>query len=81
MPTKLVPNHSDLEVGVYSREDKLRAIELFIKYDLSPTAVIREIGYPIRGTLSTLGMMNTLKTVAISRHQEAIDDTPKSKSA
>lgn len=36
---------------MYSREDKLRAIELFIKYDLSPTAVIRGIGYPVRDTL------------------------------
>lgn len=36
---------------MYSREEKLRAVELFIKYDKSPTAVIREIGYPCRATL------------------------------
>ena len=36
---------------MYSREDKLRAIELFIKYDLSPQSVINELGYPCRGSL------------------------------
>lgn len=36
---------------MYSREDELRAIELFVKGGLSPTAFTREIGYPVRGTL------------------------------
>ena len=36
---------------MYSREDKLRAVELFIKYDLSPQSVIDELGYPCRGSL------------------------------
>ena len=36
---------------MYSREDKLRAIELFIKYDFSPQSVINELGYPCRGSL------------------------------
>lgn len=40
-----------MEVSVYSREDKLRAVELFIKYDLSPQSVIDELGYPCRGPL------------------------------
>lgn len=31
---------------MYSREEKLQAIKLFIKYDYSPAAVIREFGYP-----------------------------------
>lgn len=38
-------------VGIYSREGKLRAIELYIRYDFSSTSVIRELGYPCRGIL------------------------------
>lgn len=36
---------------MYSREDKLRAVELFIKYDFSPQSVIDELGYPCWGSL------------------------------
>lgn len=36
---------------MYSREGKLKAVELFIKYDKSPASVIRELGYPCRATL------------------------------
>ena len=36
---------------MYSRKDKLRAIELFIKYDFSPQSVIDELGYPSRFSL------------------------------
>lgn len=36
---------------MYSREEKLRAVELFVRYDLSPASVIRELGYPARATL------------------------------
>lgn len=36
---------------MYSREEKLKAVELFIKYDKSPASVIRELGYPRRATL------------------------------
>lgn len=36
---------------MYSREEKLKAVELFMKYDMSPTSVIRELGYPVRATL------------------------------
>lgn len=36
---------------MYPREDKLRAVELFIKYDLSPQSVIDGPGYPCRGSL------------------------------
>lgn len=36
---------------MYSREEKLKAVELFIRYDKSPASVIREIGYPCRATL------------------------------
>lgn len=36
---------------MYSREEKIRAVELFIRYDLSPASVIRELGYPCRATL------------------------------
>ena len=31
---------------MHSREEKLKAVELFIKYDMSPTSAIREHGYP-----------------------------------
>lgn len=34
-----------------SREEKLKAVELFIKYDKGPASVIRELGYPCRATL------------------------------
>ena len=33
---------------MYSREEKLKAVELFIKYDKSPASAIRELGYPCR---------------------------------
>lgn len=36
---------------MYSREEKLKAVELFIKYDKSPASAIRELGYPCRATL------------------------------
>ena len=36
---------------MYSREERLKAIELFIKYDRSAAAVIRELGYPSRKLL------------------------------
>lgn len=36
---------------MHSREEKLKAVELFVKYGKSPMAVIREIGYPCRATL------------------------------
>jgi len=31
---------------VYSREDRKRAVELWIKYDKCATAVTNELGYP-----------------------------------
>lgn len=31
---------------MYSYDDRLKAVELFIKYDYSPTAVMHELGYP-----------------------------------
>ena len=36
---------------MYSREERLKAIELFIKYDRSAVAVIHELGYPSRKLL------------------------------
>lgn len=36
---------------MYAREDKLRAVELFVKLDFSPQSVINELGYPSRGSL------------------------------
>ena len=36
---------------MYSREEKLKVVEPFIKYGKSPASVIRELGYPCRATL------------------------------
>ena len=36
---------------MYSREKRLKAVELYIKYDKSAADVIRELGYPNRHTL------------------------------
>jgi len=36
---------------MYSRELRMRAIELYIKYEKSPADVIRELGYPDRKML------------------------------
>ena len=36
---------------IYTYEQKMKAIELFIQYDLSPSAVIHELGYPSRNQI------------------------------
>ena len=36
---------------MYSYEERMKAVKLFIKYDKSCMAVINELGYPCRGTL------------------------------
>lgn len=36
---------------MYSRKERLTAMEVFIKYDRSAAAVIRELGYPSRKLL------------------------------
>jgi transposase-like protein len=36
---------------MYSYEDRVRAVMLYIKYDKSAAAVIRELGYPSRKNL------------------------------
>lgn len=36
---------------MYSYEERLKAVELYIKYNNNSAAVIRELGYPNRGTL------------------------------
>lgn len=38
---------------MYSREERMRAVELYIKYDKSAAAAIRELGYPDRHTLQS----------------------------
>lgn len=35
---------------MYSLEDKIKAVQLYIKYGKSAAAVIRELGYPNRHT-------------------------------
>lgn len=37
---------------MYSKEQRDKAIELFVRYDLSAAPVVREIGYPCRETLA-----------------------------
>ena len=41
----------DGRMSMYSREKRLKAVELYIKYDKSAADVIRELGYPDRHTL------------------------------
>lgn len=36
---------------MYSYEDRMKAVQLFIKYDLALTDTIRELGYPDRSQL------------------------------
>jgi len=35
----------------YTREEKLKAVQLYIQYGKSPTAVIYELGYPSKSCL------------------------------
>lgn len=37
---------------IFTNEEKLKAIELFIQYDFSPGAVITQIGYPAHRSVS-----------------------------
>jgi putative transposase len=36
---------------VYSHEDRMKAVMLYIRYDFSVTDTVRELGYPTRQTL------------------------------
>ena len=36
---------------MYTYEEKKKSVDLFIKYDLSPAAVIHELGYPSKNRL------------------------------
>jgi len=36
---------------MYSYEDRIKAVELYVKYDLSAADTIRELGYPDYKTL------------------------------
>ena len=36
---------------MYTYEEKKKAVDLFIKYDLSPATVIHELGYPSKNRL------------------------------
>lgn len=53
----------------YSCEEKMKAVELYIKYDCSPSAVIYELGYPSRGRLSKW-YQEYLKTGTVSDENE-----------
>jgi hypothetical protein len=37
---------------VYSREDRIKALELWLKYDKNLAAVVKELGYPSTKMLS-----------------------------
>ena len=47
---------------MYTYKEKKKAVDLFIKYDLSPAAVIHELGYPSK-TSYTSGIRNTYRQV------------------
>ena len=36
---------------MYSYEDRMKAVQLYVKYDMNMAVVIRELGYPSRGML------------------------------
>lgn len=36
---------------MHSYEERMKAVQLFIKYDLSVADTIRDLGYPTRNTL------------------------------
>lgn len=36
---------------MYSRDRRMKAVELYIQYDQCPSAVIHELGYPCRNLL------------------------------
>jgi len=40
-------------MSMYSREKRMKAVELYLKYGKSASAVIRELGYPDRHTLQS----------------------------
>lgn len=61
---------------MYSRKEKLKAVELLVKYDMSPASAIRDLGYPCRATLCSwhrehlANGCDTPSTSAHSRHAE-----------
>lgn len=62
---------------MYSPEDRRRAVELFIKYDLSCASVINELGYPTRGSLYGWYrdyLENGEKSFGPGRHKRYSDD-------
>ena len=48
---------------MYSHEDKMRAIELYLRYNRSAVPVINELGYPNAGS-SGCGTWSSQKTGA-----------------
>lgn len=56
---------------MYSWEDRTRAVELWLKYDKSPTAVIKELGYPSIKMLQNWGKeyLQEQETGVSSHHQ------------
>lgn len=38
-------------MSMYSREERMKAVELYMKYDKSAAAALRELGYPDRKTV------------------------------
>ena len=60
-----------------SREEKLKVVELFIKYDKSPASVIRELEYPCRATLYAWYeeyLANGCRMPSISAHRRYAED-------
>lgn len=56
---------------MYSREEKLKAVELFIKYDKNPASVIRELGYPCRAA----GLASASRRTISRRHGPSPEHT------
>ena len=62
---------------MYSREEKLKAVELFVKYDKSPASVIRELGHPCRATLYAWYeeyLANGCRMPSTSAHRRCTED-------
>lgn len=62
---------------MHSREEKLKAVELFIKYDKSPASVTRELGHPCRATLYAWYeeyLANGCRMPSTSAHRRCTED-------
>jgi transposase InsO family protein/transposase-like protein len=66
---------------MYSREKRMRAIELYIKYEKSAADVIRELGYPDRKTLREWYRMYLVEQETGVLHERVSKYSPEAKEA